>query len=30
LSWSIGRPPTAGFADELFAVVAGFDSSQVQ
>ncbi|MGQ0805492.1 MAG: hypothetical protein ACT4PI_16740, partial [Actinomycetota bacterium] len=29
-SWPVGRPPTAGFADELFAMVAGFDSSQVQ
>lgn len=30
LSWSIGRPPTAGFADQLFAMVAGFSPSQVQ
>jgi len=30
LSWSIGRPPTAGFSDQLFAMVAGFSPSQVQ
>jgi hypothetical protein len=30
MAWSIGRPPTAGFADELFAMVAGFAADDVQ